>query len=79
VTRRSAIVTLLYARPHRTLALSVVPLVLAVVQSANVVLFDMPAAYGVAFAVGMVACSVGLTRQQLASFRTESLEDDLFD
>jgi len=27
----------------------------------------------------MVACSVGVTRQQLASFRTESLEDDLLD
>jgi len=64
------------AFPRRTLVLSVVPVLVAVLQSVNVVVHDLPVLYGSGFALVLVTCSVVVTRQQLAAFRTRTLEDN---
>ncbi len=67
------------AFPQRTLVLSVVPVLVAVLQSVNVVVHDLPVLYGSGFAVVLLGCSAVLTRQQLAAFRTRTLEDEWLD
>ena len=67
------------AFPRRTLVLSVVPVLVAVFQSMNVVVNDLPLAYGGAFALVMLTASAIVTRQQLATFRRRTLEADAFD
>ena len=67
------------AFPRRTLVLSVIPVLVAVLQSVNVVVHDLPLAYGSAFALVMLAASAIVTRQELATFRRRTLEADAFD
>jgi len=67
------------AFPRRTLVLSVVPVPVAVFQSVNVVVNDLPVAHGAAFAAVMLAAAVVVTRQQLATFRRRTVEADAFD
>ncbi|SEW19902.1 hypothetical protein SAMN04487945_2117 [Halobacterium jilantaiense] len=67
------------AFPRRTLVLSVVPVLVAVFQSVNVVVNDLSLAYGSAFVLVMLAASVVVTRQELATFRRQTVEADAFD
>jgi hypothetical protein len=67
------------AFPRRTLVLSVVPVLVAVFHSVNVVVHDLPLAYGTAFAAVMLTASVVVTRQQLATFRRRTVEAAAFD
>jgi len=67
------------ASPSRTLVVSVVPVLVAVLQAMNVVVNDLPLVYGSSFALVMLAASVVVTRQQLATFRRRTLETGAFD
>jgi len=67
------------AFPRRTLVLSVVPVLAAGLQSVNVVLNDLSLTYGAAFVLVMLAASVVVTRQELATFRRRTVEADAFD
>jgi hypothetical protein len=67
------------AFPRRTLVLSIVPVLVAVFQSANVVVNNLPVTYGAAFATVMLAAAVVVTRRQLATFRRRTVEADAFD
>ncbi|MFB6189538.1 MAG: hypothetical protein ABEI57_06610 [Halapricum sp.] len=67
------------AYPGRSMALSVLPVVLAGAQSVNALVHDVSSPIVAAFIVALLAFAVGATRHSLASFRTESLESQFFE
>jgi heme exporter protein D len=67
------------AFPRRTLVLSVIPVLVAVLQSVNVLVNDVPLAYGMAFVAVMLAAAAVVTRRELATFRRRTLEGDAVD
>ena len=67
------------AHPARTTLLTAVPALLTVAQGLNSVFNGLHPGYALAFGLAMVGFVVGSTRQQLASFRTDSLEESAFD
>lgn len=70
---------LFVAYPVRSLALSVGPLILAAAQSVNAYVHGVTAPTIALFVLCMVAFAVLATRLSLATFRTETLEAELFD
>jgi|GEM_PF-3330131 len=79
MTRAPGFGDLFAAFPLRTLLLSVTPLVLALVQGVNGVLYGGNLVLVAGFAAVMVAFSVGTTRHQLSAFRVRALEDRFLD
>lgn len=68
-------VDMFVASPARTVVLSVVPVLVAVLLGANVFVHGLPTQYAAGFVFVILACSAAVTRQHLAAFRTHSLED----
>ncbi|WP_363467040.1 hypothetical protein [Halogeometricum borinquense] len=75
----AALWNLFCERPGRTAALSVAPVVLASAQGINALVHGTHSPLVAVFVIGMLATAIATTRQSLASFRTESLERELFE
>lgn len=63
------------AFPGRTVAVAVLPVLVAAMLGANALVHSLSPGYAAGFALVMLACSAGVTRQHLAAFRTRRLED----
>ncbi|WP_232686573.1 hypothetical protein [Halobacterium zhouii] len=78
-TADPSVVDMFRALPVRSLVLSVIPAFIALLQGVNVAVNGLPLQYGAPFALMMLTCSAAATRQNLASFRTRTLEDRWMD
>lgn len=67
------------AHPGRTATLSVLPVVLAGAQGLNALVHGVASPVVVAFVAAMLLFAVVATRQSLAAFRVERLEDGVLD
>lgn len=78
-TDPSTLLELFRTYPARSAVLSIAPVVLAGAQSVNALVHGLASPLVVAFVFAMLAFAAGATSHALASFRTESLEADLFE